>query len=255
MLDIQDFIRTFNIYSKSFLDTNEDYINKNINLKITHTKKVLKNCTKIAISEGLNSEDQFIAELCGLFHDIGRFEQFTKYKTFRDEDSLYHGQIGVDVIKKESFLRRLPRSTQDIIITSVYNHGLISIPENTIGKKIYFSKLVRDADKIDIFRIVSKYYKSSGPRNIVLEYGLEDSPIISESVMQKFKAKQLIEKQELNTLNDFKAMQLAWIFDLNFDYTKKTIFESEHLNVVLESISNVEQREILRKEIKSFYGE
>ena len=187
-----------------------------------------------------------------MFHDIGRFEQFTKYKTFKDDDSVYHGSLGVDVLKSEGFLSNLSSEIQEIVFDAVYNHGLIRIKEIKNSNSTKFCKLVRDADKIDIFRIVAKYYQSSGPRNIALEYGLKDSPIISDSVMQKFRNKALIEKEELNTLNDFKTMQLAWIFDINFPLTRKVIFESKYLDIILGSISNVEQREMLSKIISSF---
>lgn len=255
MSNIQEFEERFDVYSKSFLGTSvSENTAKNIKLKIAHTKNVMKNCRAIALNENLSPDNIFIAELCGLFHDVGRFEQFTRFNTFRDDDSLYHGQLGVEVLEKEGFLSELSIKTQELIKIAVYNHGLIRIPDDTIDQKLYFSKLVRDADKIDIFRIVAKYYHSSGPRNIALEYGLVDSPIISESIIQKFKAEQLIEKEELKTLNDFKTMQLAWIFDLNFEYTRKTIQDKGFLDIVLESINSLEQREVLRDEIKEAYG-
>ncbi len=255
MYNTKEFEDRFDVYSKSFLGpTTKEHTSKNIKLKIAHTKNVMKNCRAIALNENLCPNDIFIAELCGLFHDVGRFEQFTRFNTFRDEDSLYHGQLGVEILIKEGFLDALLIKTQELIKTVVYNHGLIRIPEETIGQELFFSKLIRDADKIDIYRIVSNYYCNSGPRNIALEYGLIDSPIISESILNKFKAKQLIEKEELNTLNDFKTMQLAWIFDLNFEYTRKTILDKGFLDIVLESISSLEQREILRNEIRIACG-
>jgi putative nucleotidyltransferase with HDIG domain len=252
MLSINSFLRIFDEYAFSFLNepNNSENTRLNLELKITHTKNVLDNCSNIAVSENLSAQDTLTAQLCGLFHDIGRFEQFTKFQTFRDDDSLYHGKIGVDVLDKECFLARLPTDIQDIIISAVYNHGLIKIPIETSGKSYYFSKLVRDADKIDIYRIVAKYYNSIGPRNIALEYGLEDKPYISESIITKFTNHQLIEKMELNTLNDFKTMQLAWIFDINFTYTRRTIIENNYLDAILLSISNIEQREVLRELIK-----
>ncbi|MDD4150842.1 MAG: HD domain-containing protein [Bacteroidales bacterium] len=243
---IDDYLKVFKDYSNSFLSDNiDDNLNVNIKLKRDHSLRVFENAEAIAKSLNLNEKDLFITQLCGLFHDIGRFEQFTKYKTFRDEDSLYHGALGEEILKKEKFIVTESLDIQNIVCDAVYNHGLIAIErKNTIS--LLFSKITRDADKIDIFRIVAKYYRKSGPRNIALEYGLKDIPIISDSVITKFKTKELINKQELHTLNDFKTMQLAWIFDLNFPYTKEKIIEQGYLNSILDSINAVDQREILR---------
>lgn len=70
----------------------------NIELKEEHTFNVTQHCLNIASTENLSSDKCIIAFLCGLFHDIGRFEQFTVYNTFRDDYSVYHGAIGAEVI-------------------------------------------------------------------------------------------------------------------------------------------------------------
>jgi len=259
MPDIQYFIKIFDDYCDRFIKNCKTANTlENINLKITHSKNVFNHCSEIAKSEKLNSEERYIAEICGLFHDIGRFEQFTVYNTFKDEDSVYHGELGVDVLKKEKILKILPTDIQEIIYTTVYNHGLIEIPANTYGQKLFFSKLVRDADKADIFRIVAHYYHSKGPRNIALEYGLEDIPMISPEVFRQFRDRQMISKESLKTLNDFKTMQLAWIFDINFNYTYKHIFENKYTDAILLSITDASKKntlneiidQIFRKEIK-----
>lgn len=239
---INKYLDVFIEYTDSFLSkTLDENTIENIKLKINHSLRVYKNAENIAKSINLNSQDYFIAQLCGLFHDIGRFEQFTKYKTFKDDESLYHGKLGEDVLIQEDILSNLPDSFQAIVFNAVYNHGLIEI-ERKDEFSLLHSKIVRDADKIDIFRIVAKYYKTSGPRNIALEYGLEDLPHISDTVMDKFRNKKLIDKEELKTLNDYKTMQLAWIFDLNFDYTRQSIIEKKYLDSVLNSLNLPENK-------------
>ncbi len=251
MFDIDRYILRFDNYCDRFVNENiSGNTLENIHLKITHSKNVLSHCENIAKTENLNAEDFFIAQLCGLFHDIGRFEQFTKYNTFKDDESVYHGALGADVIEKEEFLNDLPENIKSLVITAVLNHGLIRIPANTKGKALFFSGLIRDADKADIFGIVAKYYRSKGPRNIALEYGLDDSPQISEKVLNCFLNSELISKDDLQTLNDFKTMQLAWIFDLNFNYTKQYILNCNFTDIVLETITDNKPKDQIRKIIK-----
>ncbi len=248
MPDIQYFLDLFDNYCDGFLkNCNSEYIAENIKLKINHSKNVFFHCREIAISEELDDNKRFIAEFCGLFHDIGRFEQFTIYNTFKDDDSVYHGKLGVEVLEKEKFLDTISSEIREIITTSVFNHGLIKIPEGIIGDKLYFSKLVRDADKADIFRIVALYYHSNGPRNIALEYGLADIPEISDDVYNQFCNFQMISKEILKTLNDFKTMQIAWIFDINFKYTFRYIDENKYLEAVVSSITDEsKKKEMIR---------
>ena len=233
MSDYNYYNQLFDEYTDQFLKDTKENTWQNIRLKIVHSKNVEKNCNDIAKSEKLDNESTFTAKLCGLFHDIGRFEQYTKYHTFRDDNSVYHGQLGVEVLNETGFLKDLPEKTTQIILKSTYNHGLIQIPEETKGETLYFSKLTRDADKTDIYRIVSEYYHQSGPRNIALEYGLEDTPVISENIMEDFMNGKLISKSSLKTLNDFKTMQLSWIFDINFNYTKEMILKNRYLDSIL----------------------
>lgn len=251
MPDIQYFIEIFDDYSDRFLiESTSANTLENIQLKITHSKNVFNHCREIAKSEKLDCEKRFIAELCGLFHDIGRFEQFTLYNTFRDDNSVYHGELGVEVLKKEKILESLSPNIQEIVLTAVFNHGLIEIPNNTKDDKLYFSKLVRDADKADIFRIVAHYYNSSGPRNIALEYGLEDIPEISPDVYNQFCNSQMISKDNLKTLNDFKTMQIAWIFDINFRYTAQYILRNKFIDSVMSSITDERHKDMMIKIVK-----
>lgn len=53
-------------------------------LKEKHTWKVVKNCENLAKHLNLNEHDSLLAKMIGLFHDVGRFYQFTVYRTFND---------------------------------------------------------------------------------------------------------------------------------------------------------------------------
>jgi hypothetical protein len=46
--------------------------------------------------------------------------------------------------------------------------------------------------------------------------GLPDVPSYSAKVLECLKHGQMADKSDLTTLNDFKLLQLSWIYDLNF---------------------------------------
>lgn len=56
-----------------------------IQLKILHTYRVASLCERIAESLSLSKEECTLAWLCGMLHDVGRFEQIRRYGTFSDE--------------------------------------------------------------------------------------------------------------------------------------------------------------------------
>ncbi len=60
---------------KDFLDEYEDKSDLGFELKIVHTYHVAENAKKIAEKLNLSKKDIKLAELIGLLHDIGRFEE------------------------------------------------------------------------------------------------------------------------------------------------------------------------------------
>lgn len=75
-----------------------------IALKVEHTYRVAELAERIAADEGLTAEDVGLAWLCGLLHDIGRFEQVRRYGTFSDARSESHAALGVHVLLDEGHL-------------------------------------------------------------------------------------------------------------------------------------------------------
>src|SRR5574344_837580 len=140
-------IEEFKIYTNDYVK-----ISDNCTLKIDHTFRVMKLCEEIAKSLKLSDEDIFIASMCGLLHDIGRFEQWKRYQTFVDSTSTDHGDLGVEVLTENNLIRRfLPSDKYDfIILTSIEFHNKYNYPSNLSEKEKLFTKIIRDADKIDI---------------------------------------------------------------------------------------------------------
>ena len=80
----------------------EDYLNgydredEKIKLKIIHTYGVVKSAREIGHRMHLNEEDQQLAELIALLHDIGRFQQLRLYNSFSNK-SVRFSKISTDL--------------------------------------------------------------------------------------------------------------------------------------------------------------
>ena len=212
-------------------------LTENIDIKADHCKKVSFEIVTLAQSLNLNNEEVLLAEITGLFHDIGRFRQFAKYQTFSDSKSQNHAELGVEVLKENNILNDLTAENQKIIYNSILNHSTAKIPFEKNERIVFFSKLIRDADKLDIWRLITEYYMVKEQKeNKALELELPDNDEISDNVLESIINKQVVMKESMKTLNDFKLLQIGWIFDLNFDYSIKRLHEKKYLDKIFKTL-------------------
>lgn len=127
-------------------------------LKVSHIVRVARKARQIASALELSQEDIDLAELIGLLHDIGRFEQLRLYDTFRDYESVNHGLLGCQVLFGDGGIIRdfvQGNSADDIIYTAVINHNRAAIDnaDTMDARTLMHSKIVRDADKADIYKV------------------------------------------------------------------------------------------------------
>jgi putative nucleotidyltransferase with HDIG domain len=201
--DLEYFNNWFSDYTKSFYSSNEED-QRNIMLKVEHSHNVRKNILKIAEALSLDRDRMKTAEAIALFHDIGRFPQYARYKTFRDAISISHGRMGAMTLIKEGVLQRLPEEERELILTVVRFHGAFSIPTVLEGDPVLFLKLVRDADKVDIFRVFLEYYESPPEEKAsATAFGVPDTP---EGGGLLFEHKDRERLQAVETLMDIRHL-------------------------------------------------
>jgi len=233
---LSDLKAWFSDYVETFLSGDSDH-RRNIELKVDHTRRVCAEILDVGKSLGLNGEDLCLAEITALFHDIGRFEQYARYGTYRDLVSEDHAVLGVRVLRENRVLERLEPPTTDLLLRTVSYHNRAALPENETERCLYFSRLLRDADKLDIWRVVTDYYtQKNGTRNETIELDLPDKPDISDRVYEDLMSGRLVRVDCLRTLNDFKLLQMGWIFDVNFPRTFQLVLERAYLKIIRDTL-------------------
>ena len=213
---------------KEFIKYTENYdlTNDRIKGKQTHSLRVMEISKQIAERLGLSQEDVELATLIGLLHDIARFEQYTRYNTFRDLESIDHGDLGAEILQKD--IRKYIETDQydDIIIKAVKNHNKYKIEAGLTAKEELFSKIVRDVDKIDIFyESVVMFWKGK-------EEQVEES-IISKDTTEQFENLLQIKKQRNESVIDNVIRVIAFIFDMNFKPSFQILKEEDYINKIL----------------------
>lgn len=167
---IRDHVReTFRKYTDAY-----DSSDPKINLKIIHTYHVAEDADEIARSLRLSDSDTDLAWLLGMLHDLGRFEQIRRYGTFNDARSMSHAHLSCEVLfpdfynVDQKFFDEMPNGRfgqitdfieegteedYDLIRTAIWNHSEYRIPDDLDERHTMFSNIIRDADKVDIFRV------------------------------------------------------------------------------------------------------
>ncbi|MBW2708114.1 MAG: HD domain-containing protein [Deltaproteobacteria bacterium] len=235
-VDLQTFLpelkNRFEQYVKQFASPDPD-VQAVLDLKQAHTRRVCEAILDIGGHEGLSGEELRMAEAAALLHDIGRFEQYRKYKTFSDIRSENHALLGVKVIGENRILEGIDPGKAKVIIRAVECHNRAALPVGENSRGLLFMKLLRDADKVDIWRVVTDYYRNAHrERNQTIELNLPDEPEISDSVCRSLMKGNIVQMTDIRTLNDFKLLQIGWIYDVNFRRTFQIVKEKGYLGQI-----------------------
>lgn len=239
--DLRFFNDWFSDFCKTFyLDDEKEQ--RNITLKEEHTHYVCENSAEIARGELPGENELLLAETVALFHDSGRFPQYARYKTFRDSISVNHGILGAKTLTERGILDRLDGKERDIVINTVKFHNCFVIPEFDDPDKVLFLKLVRDADKLDIWRVFIEFYESPEEEKAeAVGLGLPDVPGYSGDLLAAIRNREVVSLRRLKTLNDFKLLQLSWIFDLNFKTSLALLLERDYIKRIAATLPPTEE--------------
>ncbi len=227
MIDIQKAKKVLKSYVSNY-----DIKNNRIRVKIGHIERVAKIAKELAQSKQLAEEDIQLAELIGLLHDIGRFEQVKRYNTFNDKDSINHGKLGVEILFDQGMIREFIEDTQydEIIRKAILNHNRNKNDmEVANDKELLHSKIIRDADKIDIIYMLSFEDKETawGSSNIEKEK-------ITDEIYQQFIEDKQINYSKRKTGVDVLVSHFAYVFDLNSNYALQMIKEKKYYDTIYQ---------------------
>ena len=213
-----------------------------INYKYHHSYRVM-NFAKM-LSENLTKEDQYLATLIGLYHDIGRFKQDELYNTYDDSKEFDHALYGVKVLFEDNLIKEIPVSEKyyKIIAKAIKNHNKYEIETGLTKEELFHSKLIRDADKLDILEMTSK--KKLSKKSVDLE---NPEFNIRKKITEEFFNKKTIKNTSLigkKTNSEKIISYLALVFDLNFKKSAQYLLEK---NIIENFYNNLKNKENYQK--------
>jgi hypothetical protein len=154
-----------------------------------------------------------------------------EYRTYCDPRSIDHNRLSVEILREHKILEILGDSERQIIETAIELHGTKKLCEDLSAEAALHAKLIRDADKLDIYYVFLKKQKEyyANPENFMLEIEFPDEPWCTAEVFEAVIKGDVIDYAELRTLNDFRLLQLGWVYDVNFISTFKRIRDRGYL--------------------------
>lgn len=227
MIDREKVVRAFDSYVAGY--NAED---PKIKLKIDHTYRVAALCERIGRSAGIGGID--LAWLCGMLHDIGRFEQVRRYNTFVDAVSVEHAGFGADLLFCEGLLDRfcdgLSEEELRILERSIRSHSAYRLSPGLSETEIVYCNVLRDADKIDIFRV-----NCDTPLEDIYNVTTEElkTSFVSEEVKECFRNRTAVLRKLKKTPIDYIVAHVCLVFELVYPLSREIVREQCYVDRML----------------------
>ncbi len=219
-------------YMRSF-HTDDEEVMQGIRIKEIHTGYVTRIAVELAGHLELTPHNVQLAEIMGLFHDVGRFRQYCLYQTFNDAQSEDHATLGLKVLDELPFMKQLAPADESLVRFAIGNHNKKEIEQTDDRRKIFFAKLLRDADKLDIYRVLAPFIRPENADKAPKFVQGADSDQINPDFVQDFLAGRQADYRKLRTQGDRKIVRLMWIYDINFSWTLREIVKRGYVDLIL----------------------
>lgn len=269
LIDVVESINKPVINRKNVINAFAEYVrnydpsDEKIKLKIDHTYRVAGLCQRIAESLGLSEPDVDIAWLLGMLHDIGRFEQIRRFGTFNDAQSVDHAEFGADLLFKEGLIRKfaegyyeeceLARSGNEeaeqiiknnehhnkdtgLLEMAIRQHNKYRVKEDLTERQRMFCDILRDADKVDIFKV-----NADIPMEIIYDVTTEElkNGVITKEVLESFYKKETVLKSVRRSAVDHIVGHISLLFELVYKESYRQAREQGYVYKLLDFKSDV----------------
>lgn len=219
---------------KKYLD-NYDLTDGMIQLKVRHTYGVVSLSELIAKKLNLSLEDIELAKLIALLHDIARLEQAKMFGDYRDYKTIDHAELAIKILFEDNLIRDFIEDDKydSIILKAIKNHNKLEIEEGLNDAELLHTKIIRDADKADNFRV-----KATDRFEDMFNSSREklENDVITEKIYQDFMDNKIIVSKERVTDMDAWVSYIAFIFDFNFLAGLEYIKQNDYINIIIDRI-------------------
>lgn len=228
-----------------------------VKLKIDHTYRVADLCERIAKEEGLDDTDVIIAWLCGMLHDVGRFEQLRRYNTFNDAESVDHAALGAQILfddgKLADYIGETDEEFRAFIRRVISCHSMYRVPEDYTEREKCFADILRDADKIDILKVNVEV-----PLEEIYNVTTQDlrNAVVTKEVMESFSQQHATLRSLKRSSVDHVVGHISLVYELVYPCSLEIVVEQGYLDKLMHfesyNMNTIKQFEILRSMMQEY---
>ena len=205
-------------------------------IKTAHTLGVLGNAKTIAAEERFFPPLARACLLAAVYHDVARYEQYRLWNTFRDRDSMSHGELGAILVGTLGVLEREPQLAR-AVTEAVRLHNAYALPEELPADVRIVTQTVRDADKLDIMRVIDAHLSRPGPYSPTVVLSRPDDPsLFSDKVIQACLDHRAASYDDLASVNDFRLLLGTWIYGLNYKASRRLLARQGRCRRLVEAL-------------------
>lgn len=240
-VDIENLWSQVEEYIVEFVDSSTGRLPYAMQLKHEHTLRVLDNISIISRGDGFNSRLVNLSKVIAILHDIGRYNQLKKYGTFSDAKSIDHADLSWQISRESSWLYSLENADRELVLLAVKLHNKRELPVDLSGDGLLLAKAIRDADKIDILKIVEDSLKKPNweeDSSIWFNKPIYLSP--SKAILDSISKKETPSYTDIASCVDFILVQLAWIdYGMEFKTSKQICLDRRHFNFRVDFLKSI----------------
>ena len=246
-MDIEYYKNYFKEYALKYINMCDKKEDKTlVEYKLLHTYRVRDNILKIAKSCNLSEYDINIAEIIGLFHDIGRFRQYIEYRSYNDKTTVNHAIYSANIIKEDNILHDI--SKED----NVYK--VEKIDEVLTEREVYFLNMIRDADRLDIYNAMANIVPKLSKEERYIWYNeREDTADISDLIYNQILNNISPNMGDCKTVVESQFARMSWIFeDVNFRETVNIILQERYFEKICDDMKKSNRANIMCEHVMKF---
>jgi len=210
--------------------------NKRVEDIRAHSLRVVDNTYLLSKTVLQSDDDKRIAEVNALLHDLGRATLIAHGTESPINIQRDHAVLSAQLIQKMYFFSKLPVETQLIIMKSIENHSKLKLPKFDNEQQTLFARLLRDADKLDIFDSSYRYFKEKKGIQPIMAYDLASTAEVSEKIIKSIMTGKTAGVEDMKTMNDYKLLLISMAFDLNFKYSFILLSEKQYVQKIYETL-------------------
>ena len=228
--DFAQFERFFDAYTRRFAGPDGRF-HPVQQLKAGHSLRVVANAERIVAAEKWPEAEVLLGKACALLHDVGRFPQYAEHRSFEDSKTFDHAARGAEVLRAEGVLDTLPAEERARILVAVCCHNLRELAPTLPPEHAACAHLVRDADKLDIFRILEETVRKGGlDDHPEIAWSLPAHERVNPDILAAIRAGQGVHYELVRSMCDFVLIQVGWLHSgLHYPSTVAIAWENRAL--------------------------